>query len=214
MRTPCFRSSKDFHLRVILGHDGHVAEVVAVGEGHGLAPGVRGGDGGGADVELLVLNLGREALELRRGELHLEAKLGRHGLQEFVVVPGEVAVLINEDVGRRVGKGADLEGAVGDQAELGLVDLVQGDDVLGGVLVQRLLVAAGEGVVDEPLGAAVPPPQAARDTAMATATGTVDSHFKALIFITRITFIGINGGGQFQAVWRRDPEPQRRARKT
>src|SRR4029079_14063595 len=39
------------------------------------------------------------------------------------------------------------------------------------------------GSVDEPLGAAVPPPQAARDTAMTTATGTVVSHFKALIFI-------------------------------
>src|SRR6478752_1219650 len=35
-----------------------------------------------------------------------------------------------------------------------------------------------------------PPPQAARETARTAATGTAENHFRALIFIKQITFIG------------------------
>jgi ABC-type amino acid transport substrate-binding protein len=68
------------------------------------------------------------------------------GTQQLVVVAGEFARGIDEDIGRGIRECAHLELAFSVQAKLGLVDLVDRGDVGGGVLVQRLLVTAGEGV--------------------------------------------------------------------
>ena len=146
MRRSVLQVGEALDVAVGLGHDGHEAEVVAVGEAHVLAAGVRGRDGGGSDVELLVLDLGEQGGEVGGDELDLEAQLAGDGAQQLVVVAGELAGGIDEDVRRGIGERADLKLAFGVQAQLGLVDLVDRGDLSGGVLVQRLLIAAGQGV--------------------------------------------------------------------